>query len=113
MRLLWYTSDVVMVQIVINQTRWVYVSWVPEVFFFFGATELSSEAAKASRKEVSRRPALLALTLLATGEREDLWHPGHGRYDDKTNQHGVMHILRLKQHKKLRILKGLKSWDLR
>ena len=27
--------------------------------------------------EVSRRQALLALTLLVAGEREDLWHPGY------------------------------------
>ena len=80
---------------------------MPEVFFLFGVTELSSEAAKASCKEVSRRPALLALTLLTAGKQEDLWHPGYGRYDDKTNQLGVMHILRLKQHKKLQILKTL------
>ena len=66
--------------------------------------------AKASREEVSCRPALLALMLLAAGEQEDLWHPGYGGCDDKTNQLGVTHILRLKQHK---ILKGLESSALR
>ena len=48
-------------------------------FLSLGETELSGEAAKASReaarKKLSRRQALLALTLLAAGEREDLWHP--------------------------------------
>ena len=43
---------------------------MPEIFLSLGATELSGEAA-------SRRQALLALTLLAAGEREDLWHPGY------------------------------------
>lgn len=38
--------------------------WVAEVFFLLGATELSGKA------------ALLALTLLTAGEREDLWYPG-------------------------------------
>ena len=55
---------------------------VPEVFFSLGATELSGEAAIASReaarkKPVSRRSAPLTLTFLAAGEREDLWHPGY------------------------------------
>jgi len=48
---------------------------VPKVFFSLGATELSGEAAKASR-EAARQKALLTLSLLAAGEREDLWHPG-------------------------------------
>ena len=30
-----------------------------------------------SAPEVSRRSALLTLTFLAAGEREDLWHPGY------------------------------------
>ena len=32
--------------------------------------------AKRREKKLSRRQALLSLTLLAAGEREDLWHPG-------------------------------------
>jgi len=48
---------------------------VPEVFFSLGETELSGEAAKASR-EAARQKALLTLSLLVAGEREDLWHPG-------------------------------------
>ena len=52
---------------------------VPEVFFSLGATELSGEAAKTSREAArsTTRQALLALTLLADGEREDLWYPGY------------------------------------
>ena len=49
-------------------------------FFSLGATELSGEAAKASReatRNTTRRQTLLALTLLTVGEREDLWHPGY------------------------------------
>ena len=63
------------------------VPWVPEVFFSLGETELNGEAAKASRKTASTtsttadkhycRQALVALTLLAADEREDLWHPGY------------------------------------
>ena len=56
--------------------------WVPEVFFSLGVTEFSREVrrvAKRRGKKVSRQQALLALTLLAAGEREDLWLPGYQR----------------------------------
>lgn len=46
-------------------------------FFLLGATELSGKAAKASREAAG--PAPLTLTLLAAGEREDLWHQGYNR----------------------------------
>ena len=45
------------------------VPWVPEVFFSMGGKSWQAS-----------RQALLALTLLAAGEREDLWHiPGYIR----------------------------------
>ena len=52
---------------------------VPEVFFSLGATELSRdcESRSGEKKTLSRRSALLTLTFLAAGEREDLWHPGY------------------------------------
>ena len=42
-------------------------------------TRLDRRAQKTSlpEPEVSRRQALLALTLFAASEREDLWHPGY------------------------------------
>ena len=59
-------------------------------FFSLGETELSAEAAKASSEAARRKPAPLTLTLLAAGEREDLWHPGYPLFDcslrDLTNQ---------------------------
>ena len=56
------------------------VTLVPEVFFSLGATELSGEAAIASRS------AVLTLTFLAAGEREDLWHPGYTAVYKQQNQ---------------------------
>ena len=59
---------------------------MPEVFFSLGATELSGKAAMASRK--AGRSALLTLTFLAAGEREDLWHPGYKH----TGYHGILQL---------------------
>ena len=48
-------------------------------FFLVGGDRIerrSCEGESRSGEKKTRRQALLALTLLVAGEREDLWHPG-------------------------------------
>ena len=49
-------------------------------FFLVGGDKIerqSRDGKSRSGENVSRRSALLTLTFLAAGEREDLWHPGY------------------------------------
>ena len=105
------------------------VSWLPRCQRFFSSLGGRGEqnwAAKPRRRVAKReRIALLALTLLAAGKREDLWYPGYKTpttsqffwyYYSFTHPQLILLLLKVHMTRKIShfkntlILKAFQSW---